>query len=72
VWFSRNLRYSAITFSALREPRLPSFGALPIMARWPASKLVQQRCLYQACGDIPPAELEAAYYSRNTRLAEAG
>jgi putative transposase len=30
------------------------------------------RCLYQACGDIPPAELEAAYYSRNTRLAEAG
>jgi putative transposase len=30
------------------------------------------RRLYQACGDIPPAELEAAYYSQNTALAEAG
>jgi len=28
--------------------------------------------LYGACGDIPPAELEAAYYSQNTALAEAG
>ena len=28
--------------------------------------------LYEACGDIPPAELEAAYYSHNTSLAEAG
>jgi transposase InsO family protein len=28
--------------------------------------------LYQICGDIPPAELEAAYYSHNTSLAEAG
>jgi putative transposase len=24
------------------------------------------RRLYEACGDIPPAELEAAYYSQNT------
>jgi putative transposase len=23
------------------------------------------RRLYEACGDIPPAELEAAYYSQN-------
>jgi putative transposase len=30
------------------------------------------RRLYEACGDIPPAELEAAYYSHNTSLAEAG
>jgi putative transposase len=30
------------------------------------------RRVYQACGVIPPAELEAAYYSRNTSLAEAG
>ena len=30
------------------------------------------RRLYEACGDIPPAELEAAYYSHNTALAEAG
>jgi putative transposase len=28
--------------------------------------------LYETCGDIPPAELEAAYYSHNTSLAEAG
>ncbi|MGB6455003.1 MAG: IS3 family transposase, partial [Streptosporangiaceae bacterium] len=30
------------------------------------------RRLYEVCGDIPPAELEAAYYSHNTSLAEAG
>ena len=30
------------------------------------------RRLYEACGDIPPAELETAYYSQNTALAEAG
>jgi putative transposase len=30
------------------------------------------RRLYEACGDIPPAELEAAYYSQNAALAEAG
>jgi putative transposase len=30
------------------------------------------RRLYESCGDIPPAELEAAYYSHNTSLAEAG
>jgi putative transposase len=30
------------------------------------------RRLCEACGDIPPAELEAAYYSHNTSLAEAG
>ena len=29
------------------------------------------RRLYETCGDIPPAELEAAYYSQNDRLAEA-
>jgi putative transposase len=28
------------------------------------------RRLYEACGDIPPAELEAAYYSHNNDLAE--
>lgn len=28
--------------------------------------------LFQACGDIPPAELEAAHYRHNTSLAEAG
>jgi len=27
--------------------------------------------LFEACGDIPPAELEAAYYRQNTSLAEA-
>jgi putative transposase len=31
-----------------------------------------QRRLYEACGDIPPAELEAAYYRQNAALAEAG
>jgi putative transposase len=30
------------------------------------------RRLYEACGDIPPAELETAYYSQNTALAGAG
>jgi putative transposase len=30
------------------------------------------RRLYEACGDIPPAELETAYYSQNPALAEAG
>ena len=30
------------------------------------------RRLYEACGDIPPAELEAAYYSQNAALTEAG
>jgi putative transposase len=30
------------------------------------------RRLYEACGDVPPAELEAAYYSQSTALAEAG
>jgi putative transposase len=30
------------------------------------------RRLYEACGDIPPAELEAAYYRQNPALAEAG
>jgi putative transposase len=30
-----------------------------------------RRRLYEACGDIPPAELEAAYYSQNAILAEA-
>jgi putative transposase len=30
------------------------------------------RRLYEACGDIPPAELEAAYYSHSAVLAEAG
>jgi len=28
------------------------------------------RRLYEACGDIPPAELEAVYYSHNSDLAE--
>jgi putative transposase len=30
------------------------------------------RRLLETCGDIPPAELEAAYYRQNTSLAEAG
>ena len=30
------------------------------------------RKIYETCGDIPPAELEAAYYRHNTGLAEAG
>jgi putative transposase len=31
------------------------------------------RRLYEACGDIPPAELEAtAYYRQNAAVAEAG
>jgi len=30
------------------------------------------RRLYEACGGIPPAELETAYYSQNTALTEAG
>jgi putative transposase len=30
------------------------------------------RRLFEACGDIPPAELETAYYRQNTALAEAG
>jgi len=30
------------------------------------------RRLYEACGDVPPAELEAAYYSQNAVLTEAG
>jgi putative transposase len=29
------------------------------------------RRLYEACGDIPPAELEDAYYRQNNHLAEA-
>jgi hypothetical protein len=30
------------------------------------------RRLYEACGDIPPAELEAAHYRHHAALAEAG
>jgi putative transposase len=30
------------------------------------------RRLYEACGDIPPAELETAYYRQNAVLTEAG
>ena len=30
------------------------------------------RRLYEACGDIPPAELEAAHYRQYAALAEAG
>jgi putative transposase len=30
------------------------------------------RRLYEACGDIPPAELENAYYRQNAVLTEAG
>ena len=30
------------------------------------------RRLYEACGDIPPANLETAYYSQDTALTEAG
>jgi putative transposase len=30
------------------------------------------RQLCQACGDNPPAELEAAHYGHNSSLAEAG
>jgi transposase InsO family protein len=29
------------------------------------------RRLYEVCGDIPPAELEAAYYRQNSSLTEA-
>ena len=28
--------------------------------------------LFETCGDIPPAELEAAYYRQNAAFAEAG
>jgi transposase InsO family protein len=30
------------------------------------------RRLFETCGDIPPAELETAYYRQNTSLAEGG
>ena len=30
------------------------------------------RRIFEACGDIPPAELETAHYRQNTGLAEAG
>jgi putative transposase len=30
------------------------------------------RRLYEVCGDIPPAELEAAYYRQNAALTQAG
>jgi putative transposase len=30
------------------------------------------RRLYEACGDIPPAELETAHYRQNAALTEAG
>ena len=30
------------------------------------------RRLYEACGDIPPAELENAYYRQSAALTEAG
>jgi len=30
------------------------------------------RRLYESCGDIPPAELEAAYYRQHAALTEAG
>ena len=30
------------------------------------------RRLFETCGDIPPAELETAYYRQNTSLAEVG
>ncbi len=30
------------------------------------------RRLFEACGDIPPAELEDAHYRQNASLTEAG
>jgi putative transposase len=30
------------------------------------------RRLFEACGDIPPVELEAAYYRQHAALIEAG
>jgi putative transposase len=33
---------------------------------------LNHRRLYQACGDIPPAELEAAHYRQQAALTEAG
>ena len=30
-----------------------------------------RRRLFEACGDIPPAELETAHYRQNNRLTEA-
>lgn len=30
------------------------------------------RRLYEACGDIPPAQLETAYYRQNAALTQAG
>ena len=46
-------------------------GCLRLPETKEAEGRFNHRRLYEACGDIPPAELEAAYYSQNAVLAEA-
>ena len=71
--------------NALAEPVIGLFKTELIKPRgpWRTAEQVEiatleyvdwfnHRRLYEACGDIPPAELETAYYSQNTALAEAG
>ncbi len=64
----------------------PARPALPALVRFIAEHAVEQveiatleyvdwfnhRRLFEACGDIPPAELEAAHYRQLAALAEAG
>ena len=59
-----------------------TFGALNCMDSAIASRQVEiatleyvdwfNRRLFEACGDIPPAELEAAHYRQAAALTEAG
>jgi len=71
--------------NALAETVIGLFKTELIKPRGPSQTLEQveiatleyvdwfnHRRLYEACGDIPPAELEAAYYRQHAVLTEAG
>jgi putative transposase len=50
-------------------------GGPPSRSSSPPSEYVDwfnHRRLYEVCGDIPPAELEAAYHRQNLAVTEAG
>jgi putative transposase len=62
-----------LTFSRGQHPACPWRTAEQVeLATLRYVDWFNRQRLFEACGDIPPAELEAAYYRQNTSLAEAG
>jgi putative transposase len=56
----------------LIKPRGPWRTSEPVeLATFEYVDWFNHRRLYEACGDVPPAEFEDAYYRHNNRLTEA-